>query len=128
MNVDRFPEQLKKAQRAWRKKRRKYAANLVHAVLMQDNVGSSPLETFEQLNWEPLAIPLYSPDISPADYYLFPSMEQELSDQHFADVSEIGKWVTHFFNSKSAGFYHRGIYTLPKRWDTVLDNEGAYIE
>jgi len=38
--------------------------------------------------------PLYSPDSSPPDYFLFPKLEIKLKGLHFADVAEIQDAVT----------------------------------
>jgi len=32
-----------------------------------------------------------------------------------------------FFKQKSKDFYERGILSLPKRWQQVIDIDGAYI-
>jgi hypothetical protein len=37
---------------------------------------------------------LYSPDLSPPDYFLFPRLKMMLKGLHFADVSEIQEAVT----------------------------------
>jgi hypothetical protein len=38
--------------------------------------------------------PLYSPDLSPLDYFLFPKLKMTLKGLHFADVAEIKAAVT----------------------------------
>jgi len=38
--------------------------------------------------------PLYSPDLSPSDYFLFPKLKMKLKGLHFADVAEIQAAVT----------------------------------
>jgi hypothetical protein len=38
--------------------------------------------------------PLYSPDLSPPDYLLFPKLKMNLKGLHFTDVAEIQEAVT----------------------------------
>jgi hypothetical protein len=45
-------------------------------------------------NVTPLCHPLYSPDLSPPDYFLFPKSKIKLQGLYFADVAEIQEAVT----------------------------------
>ena len=47
-----------------------------------------------QTNFTALYYPLYSPDISPPDYFLFPKLKMKLKVLHFVDVAEIEEAVT----------------------------------
>jgi histone-lysine N-methyltransferase SETMAR len=47
-----------------------------------------------QKNVTTLYHPLYSPDLSPSDYFLFPELKMNLKGLHFADVAEIQEAVT----------------------------------
>jgi hypothetical protein len=42
---------------------------------------------------QPFITPLYSPDSSPTDYFLFPKLKMKLKGLHFADVVEIEEAV-----------------------------------
>ena len=37
----------------------------------------------------PILHPLYSPDLAPSKYFLFPQMKKALKRKHFADVEEV---------------------------------------
>jgi hypothetical protein len=50
----------------------------------------NPKECYNTLS----APPLYSPDLSMPDYYLFPKLKMKLKGLHFADVAEIQEAVT----------------------------------
>jgi hypothetical protein len=43
---------------------------------------------------QPYISPLYSSDLSPPDYFLFPKLKMKLAGHHFADVAEIQEAVT----------------------------------
>jgi hypothetical protein len=52
------------------------------------------LPIFDPKNVTTLYQPLYSPELSPPDYFLFPKLKMKLKVLHFADVAEIQKAVT----------------------------------
>jgi len=41
-----------------------------------------------------LLLPLYSPDLSSPDYFLFPKLKMKLKGLHFTDIAEIRKVIT----------------------------------
>jgi len=43
---------------------------------------------------QPFITPIYSPDLSPPDYFLFPKLKIKLKGLHFAGVAEIQEAVT----------------------------------
>ncbi|KFD55948.1 hypothetical protein M513_03072 [Trichuris suis] len=129
MNTCRYSAQLPKLKEALQKKRTTHGSNLNNRViLMQENIGKQVTDICVQLDWEWTIQPMFSSDICPSDYYLFPSMEQELCGHQFTNVVEIEKWVTDFFSSRPVNFYRYGIHMLPERWDKVIKNHGAYIK
>jgi hypothetical protein len=66
--------------------------------LLHDNVpahkAASVCQFFIPKNVTTLYHPLYSPDISPPDYFLFPKLKMKLKGPHFVDVAEIQEIVT----------------------------------
>ena len=77
----------------------------------------------EELGWEKLLHPPYSPDIAP--YYLFRSL------QHFTDGKEYPSrkaletdHLQHFLSSKHVDFYKSGINKLVERWENVIHSDG----
>jgi hypothetical protein len=53
---------------------------------------------------QPFITPLYSPDLSPPDYFLFPKLKMKLAGHHFADVAEIQEAVTQLKNVQKEEF------------------------
>ena len=56
-------------------------------LLLHDNarphVAQLTAQKIEELDWEPLLHPAYSPDIAPSDFYLFRSLEHSLAEKQF---------------------------------------------
>lgn len=129
---DRYRQQLVKLNRALKDKRPDYAKRHDKVIFQHDNarphVAKPVKETLELLRWDVLPHPPYSPDIAPSDYYLFRSMQNHLSDQHFNFFEDIKKWLDSWIASKDELFFRRGIHLLPERWEKVVTNDGQYFE
>lgn len=99
--------------------------------LLHDNarphIAKVTQKKIEELKWQVLPHPPYSPDIAPSDYYLFRSMQKVLAGKKFENRHEIEIWVSKFFESRQADFFKKGIYSLRERWGQVIDLCGEYI-
>lgn len=82
----------------------------------------------EGQDWEVLAHPPYSPDIAPSDYYLFRTMQNDLTNVRFHSYEEIEKWLDDWIASKNEDFFKQGIRKLPERWTKVVASDGAYFD
>jgi hypothetical protein len=80
----------------------------------------------QELDWEILLHPPYSPDIAPSDYHLFRSVSNNLRGVSFNDA-ELQNWFDDFFTAKPADFFKRGIENLPESWEAVVNNGEEYI-
>ena len=72
--------------------------------------------------------PPYSPELAPSDYYLFRSMQHELTKQHFHSYEEVEHWLNIWLTSKNTKWYELGIHELPRRWEKVIANNGQYFD
>ncbi len=101
-------------------------------VFQQDNarphVARRSLEIIEQLGWERLIHPPYSPDVAPSDYHLFRSLQHSLAGKRFYEVDDVKKHLTTYFAGKSTEFYKQGIGKLPDRWKKIVEHNGNYFE
>jgi hypothetical protein len=81
----------------------------------------------QELDWEILPHPPYSPDIAPSDYHLFRSLSNNLRGVPFNNDAELQDWLDDFFTNNPADFFKGGIENPPERWETVVNNGGEYI-
>jgi hypothetical protein len=72
--------------------------------------------------------PPYSPDLAPADYFLFPKFKFSLKGQHFQTVEEIQCAVTRELNNISKTAFLEGLKKLKERPNKCADQGGMYFE
>jgi len=113
------------------KKKRAELIKRKSVVFHQDNARpNTSLLTRQkllQLRWVIMPHPLYSPNLTPSDYYLFRSLQNFISSKTFTSNEEVKNDLDQFFASKELKFYERGIMLLPERWQNVLDQNGQYV-
>lgn len=91
------------------------------------HVALSTRQKLMQFGWDVLPHPPYSPDLAPTDYHLFLSLSNKLRDQSFENEDDLKAFLDNFFDSHPPEFYKKGIHSLATRWQSVIDNNGAYI-
>jgi histone-lysine N-methyltransferase SETMAR len=84
-------------------------------------------QKINELGWEVLPHPPYSPDVAPSDYHLFRSLRNFLLGKEFEDEEDVKRAITSFIASKPPEFFRNGIEKLVTKWGQVIDNEGQYI-
>ncbi|KFD53909.1 hypothetical protein M514_05176 [Trichuris suis] len=101
-----------------------------HAAARQCPTAHSNIITktaIQELGWDVLPHPGYSPDLPPSDYHLFRSLAVNLRGVPFNNDEGFQKWLSDFFSSKPPHFYRKGIEQLASRWEEVVNSEGEYI-
>lgn len=100
-------------------------------IFLQDNARphTSKLTKakLNALKWEVMEHPPYSPDLAPSDYHLFRLLKSKLYDRALKTDELLMEWLEAFFESKSTEFFSEGIRDLLRRWEEVVEAEGAYI-
>jgi len=71
--------------------------------------------------------PPYSPDLAPADYFLFPKFKFPLKGPHFQTVEEIQCAVTRELNNISKTAFLEGIKKLKERANKCIDQGEIYF-
>ncbi|XP_029635055.1 histone-lysine N-methyltransferase SETMAR-like [Octopus sinensis] len=64
----------------------------------------------EELGWEILLHPPYSPDLAHSDYYLFWGLQNHLNGLTLASKEVVENELDSYFTSKPKQFYKHGIY------------------
>jgi histone-lysine N-methyltransferase SETMAR len=125
INAERYCEHLDRCNQALPRRLRR------NAILLQDNarphIACLTKAKLEELGWELLEHPPYSPDLSPSDCHLFRSLEHFLKKKKFRNITHLRRELTNWFESKDREFYERGIDLLPEKWQNTIDSNGAYF-
>ena len=97
----------------------------------QDNAPShKSMKTMFKLNelsFELLPHPPYSPDLAPSVYWLFADLEKMLQGKKFSSNEEVIAETEAYFESKDESFYKKGIKKLEKRCNECITLAGNYI-
>lgn len=129
---DLYRQQLIRVNAAIKVKRPEYATRHESIIFHDGNARPHRAQVVknyvENVGWEPLPHPPYSPDLAPSDYYLFRSMQNALSGIRFTSVDGIKKWIDTFLAAKPEKFFWDGIHKLPERWEKVVASDGQYFE
>ncbi|GBO07502.1 Mariner Mos1 transposase [Araneus ventricosus] len=126
-----YLEILKRLRDAIRRKRpEKWATNecfLLHdnalphcALIVKKCLGRHSVTTLEH--------PPYSPDLAPADFYLFPWMEMKLKEHRFVDSDDVIENATKQLKDLSKNGFHECFQQLYERWKKRVDAGGKYFE
>ena len=70
------------------------------------------LQKLNQLGYETLPHPPYSPDLSPTDYHFFKHLDNFLCEKCFKNLSDINNTFSNFIATRTQDFYVTGINTF----------------
>ena len=98
--------------------------------LLHDNAPShKALKKFlANRNVAVLHHPSYSPDLAPADYFLFPKLKLSFKGRSFETVEEIQCAVTRQLNNISKTAFLEGMKKLKERANKCIDQGEMYFE
>jgi len=71
---------------------------------------------------------MYTPDLSPPDYFLFPKLKMKLKGLHFADVPEIQEAVADELKKVQKKEFLTAFQKLYERAKACVYANGAYFE
>jgi len=80
-----------------------------------------------QLRFELIVHPPYSPDLAPSDYYLFPNLKRWLQGKRFTSNEEVIVETEAYFEGLDVS-YRKGIEMLENRYTKCIALEGNYVE
>jgi [histone H3]-lysine36 N-dimethyltransferase SETMAR len=128
LNAALYSQQLDHVAEAVRTKRPEKTKIILQHDNARPHTAKLTKSKLQELGWEVLPHPAYSPDLAPSDYYLFRNLQLELDDKHFDQNEDVKNFLQQYFDSKPRIFYERGIRRLPTKWAQVIDSNGEYIE
>lgn len=98
----------------------------------QDNApchkSMKTMAKLQELNFELLPHPPYSPDLAPSDFYLFSDLKRMLAGKKFRADDEVIAEVEAYFEAKDKSYFKIGIEKLYDRYNRCIAFEGNYIE
>ena len=72
--------------------------------------------------------PLYSPDIAPADFFLFPKPKTTLKGCRFQTIEEIQENVIKELCAITESVFQEAFQQWKKRWERCITSRGDYFE
>jgi len=88
--------------------------------LLHDNArphtATATVSTIEELRFECIPHPPYSPDLAPSDFHVFGPLKDALSGTQFRDEDEVRSAVHEWLHTRPKELFSREIYALVKRW------------
>ena len=97
--------------------------HLSKGVLLQhdnarNHTARSTVATIQDLAFECLPHPPYSPDLAPSGFHVFGPLKEAMGGKYFRSDEEVQQAVHECLCSQPKEFFSRGIHALPKRWST----------
>ena len=101
-------------------------------ILLHDNasphISRITQQKLNELGYEVLPHPPYSPDISPTDYHFFKHLDLFLREKLFSDKRMIETAFQQFIESRNRQFFRNGTHSLVGRWQKCVDSQGTYYD
>uniref|UniRef100_A0A2K6KSI2 SET domain and mariner transposase fusion n=1 Tax=Rhinopithecus bieti TaxID=61621 RepID=A0A2K6KSI2_RHIBE len=101
-------------------------------ILLHDNarphVAQPTLQKLNELGYEVLPHPPYSPDLLPTNYHIFKHLNNFLQGKRFHNQQDAENAFQEFVKSQSTDFYATGINQLISRWQKCVDCNGSYFD
>lgn len=72
--------------------------------------------------------PPYSPDLAPADFFLFPKLKSTLKGHHFGTVKNVQAAVTNALKKVTVQDFQASFHAWQNRWHRCIDAQGCYFE
>ena len=92
------------------------------------HTARSTVATIQDLSFESLQHPPYSPDIAASDFHVFGPLKEAMGCKSFRSDEEVQQAVHEWLHSQPKYFFSRAIHVLPKRWNTCMVRIEDYVE
>ena len=130
INADYYCRILQDVHHNLRHRRRGKKAKII--LLHQDNArphtARKTIDMINELCWDLISHPPYSPDLAPSDYALFPYMKSFLRGRRFNTRAELEEETKSVLRAISPQWFRQSIRKLEERWGKCVALEGDYVE
>ncbi|UYV82504.1 hypothetical protein LAZ67_21002596 [Cordylochernes scorpioides] len=72
-------------------------------------ISAGKVMAMENFKWEIFTHPLYSPELAPSDFHLYPALKWHLGGKHFANDDEVQAEANHWLRRQDTAWYNSGI-------------------
>ena len=86
------------------------------------------MSTIEELRFEFIPHPTYTPDLAPSDFHVFGPLKDALSGTQFRYDHEVRSAVHEWLHTRPKEFFSRQIYALVNRWRKSIELVGDCVE
>ena len=101
-------------------------------ILLHDNARPQTsrltVMILNELGFENLQHPPYSPDLTPTYFHLFKDLDHFLSRKTFTNTPDLEHTINIFIDSQKSYFFRKGIYSLVDRWQKCTNVGGDYFD
>ena len=127
---DYYADLLHKLQECIQQKRPGLARKKI--IFHQDNARVhtcvKAMAKINELHYELLPHPPYSPDLAPSDFHLFPKLKNFLGGRKFETNDAVIAAVEEYFAGLEETHFMEGITALERRWTKCVELKGDYVE
>ena len=94
------------------------------------HTARSTVSTIQDLSFECLPHPPYSPDLATSDFHVSEPLKKAIGSKSFRSDEEVQQAVHEWLHSQPKDFFSRVIQALPKCWNTCMESKrnGDYVE
>lgn len=82
----------------------------------------------QELRFEILPHPPYSPDLAPCDFFLFPNFKRWLTGKRFSSNIELECETKAYFEGFPESYFLNGLKKLENRYSKCIELQGNYVE
>ena len=111
--------------------REKRRGKLSYGILLQQDTErvytcKVAMNAVEQNGYQLVPYTVYSPDLAPSDFFLFPNLRKDIHGCNFRleVIMAVEEWVS----GKDPDFFSSWLMALEQRWSNCITLEGNYIE
>ena len=100
-------------------------------ILQHDNArphtACLTAEKIENMGWEVLPHPLYSPDLAPSDYHLFGFVKIQMRGRHYETNEALQTAVRQCLQAAGTELCCKGIFKLLEQWEECVQRNRDYV-